>query len=90
MNKHIASLTVYTILQTLSNNDYVNILNYSVAVNYTVPCFEGKLIQATPENIETFKIAVNNLDPQGKSNAEQGIIESFRLLEEVRVFNPIS
>lgn len=85
MNKHIASLTVYTILKTLSNNDYVNILNYSVNVNYTVPCFENKLIQATPENIETFKMAVNNIDPIGKSNAEQGLIESFRLLEEVSV-----
>ncbi|KAK9685704.1 Neuronal voltage-dependent calcium channel alpha 2acd [Popillia japonica] len=84
MNKHIASMTIYTILQTLSNNDYVNILNYSVSVNYTVPCFEKKLVQATPENIEIFKQSVNNIIPQGKSFAEKGLIESFHLLASYR------
>ncbi|KRT83163.1 VWA domain-containing protein [Oryctes borbonicus] len=84
MNKHIASMTVYTILKTLSNNDYVNILNYSLNVNYTVPCFQDKLIQATPENIDTFKLAVNSIEPQGKSSAEKALLESFRLLETYR------
>ncbi|KAI4468323.1 voltage-dependent calcium channel subunit alpha-2/delta-related [Holotrichia oblita] len=86
MNKHIASMTIYTILQTLSNNDYVNILNYSVSVNYTVPCFQKKLVQATPENIEIFKQSVNNIIPQGKSFAEKGLIESFHLLESVSFY----
>lgn len=79
-------MTIYTILQTLSNNDYVNILNYSVSVNYTVPCFEKKLVQATPENIEIFKQSVNNIIPQGKSFAEKGLIESFHLLASVSFY----
>ena len=86
MRKHIASLTVYSILDTFSNNDYVNVMNYSTHLNYTVPCFKNMLVQATRENIETFKNAVNRLDPADKSNAGEALIESFKLLAKVNYF----
>nr|XP_022916420.1 voltage-dependent calcium channel subunit alpha-2/delta-4 [Onthophagus taurus] len=84
MNSHIASLTVYSILDTLSNNDYINIMSYSQGFNYTVPCFEGLMMKATSENIEKFKEAVRLLNPNGKTNVESALIESLNILKKYR------
>lgn len=83
MHKHIASLTIYSILDTFSNNDYVNIMNYSEGVTYTVPCFAGQLVQATEENIIVFKNAVQALVPDGKSRVDEGLVAAFNLLSTV-------
>lgn len=84
MRKHIASLTISSILDTFSNNDYINVMNYSMGTNYTVPCFEDMLVQATNENINTFKKAVQNLDPDNKSNSSIALEHAFALLEKYR------
>lgn len=36
---YIAQLTIKSLLDTLSNNDFVNIYNYSKEVEELVPCF---------------------------------------------------
>lgn len=82
MRKHIASLTIYSILDTFSNNDYINVMNYSTAISYTVPCFENILVQATKENIKTFKKAVEAIEPDNKSNASLALGEAFKLLKQ--------
>jgi voltage-dependent calcium channel alpha-2/delta-4 len=41
----IARLTVNNILDTLNNNDFVNVYNYSNRADEAVPCFKHKLIQ---------------------------------------------
>lgn len=41
----IARLTVSNILDTLNNNDFVNVYNYSDRADEAVPCFKDKLIQ---------------------------------------------
>ncbi|XP_057657497.1 voltage-dependent calcium channel subunit alpha-2/delta-3 [Diorhabda carinulata] len=80
MPHHIGSLTAFTILDTLSNNDYVNILNYTLTTNYTIPCFENMLVQATEENIRVFKSAVEKLQPEGKTQVTQALEAAFQLL----------
>lgn len=41
----IARLTVSNILDTLNNNDFVNVYNYSDRADEAVPCFKDKLVQ---------------------------------------------
>lgn len=84
MPRHIGSLTAYAVLDTLSNNDYVNILNYTVATNYTVPCFSNMLAQATEENIQIFKSAIKKLQPEGKTQVSQALEVAFKLLAKYR------
>lgn len=80
MGKHVASFTVSSILQTLSNNDYLNILSYNNTVKFVVPCFENRLVQATKENIEVFMDAIVKLQPDEKSNIIGAIEKAFELL----------
>lgn len=83
MGKHIASFTVSSILQTLSNNDYLNILSYNNTVKFVVPCFENRLVQATKENIEVFMDAIVKLQPDEKSNLVGALGKAFELLADV-------
>ena len=41
----IAKLTVNNILDTLNNNDFVNVFNYSDTAIESVPCFKDILVQ---------------------------------------------
>ncbi|XP_066247388.1 voltage-dependent calcium channel subunit alpha-2/delta-3 isoform X3 [Euwallacea similis] len=84
MGKHIASLTANSILDTFSNNDFVNVMNYSETTNYIVPCFENNLIQATKENIHVFKDAIARLLPNGKTKLDQALEKAFGLLSTYR------
>ncbi|CAG9759535.1 unnamed protein product [Ceutorhynchus assimilis] len=84
MGRHIGALTAHSILDTFSNNDYVNVLNYSETTDYIVPCFENHLVQATKENIHVFKDAIDRLEPNGKTLLEQALAIAFELLNKYR------
>ncbi|XP_031335844.1 voltage-dependent calcium channel subunit alpha-2/delta-4 isoform X3 [Photinus pyralis] len=83
-SKHISFLIVNTILQTLSNNDYINVMNYSETVDYLIPCFGGKLVQATEENIKVILDALPYLEPINKSNVDLALVGAFGLLQHYR------
>ncbi|KAJ8923671.1 hypothetical protein NQ315_010251, partial [Exocentrus adspersus] len=84
MGHHIGSLTASSILDTFSNNDYINVFNYSSTTNYTIPCFENMLVQATKENIGIFKEAISRMEPEGKTNLGQALEVAFELLKSYR------
>uniref|UniRef100_A0A4W4F8K1 VWFA domain-containing protein n=1 Tax=Electrophorus electricus TaxID=8005 RepID=A0A4W4F8K1_ELEEL len=48
----IAKHTINTILNTLGENDFVNVIAYTDYVQYLDPCFKGTLVQANQENRE--------------------------------------
>lgn len=83
MGKHIGALTVKKILETLSNNDYINIISYNVTSKFVVPCFEDTLVQATRENIDILNDAVEKLVPDEKSNIASALERTLELLKEV-------
>ncbi|KAJ3639553.1 hypothetical protein Zmor_002907 [Zophobas morio] len=85
MGRHIGALTVNTILDTFSNNDYVNVLFYSnETTNFSIPCFRDLLVQATPENIMIFKEAIRHFYPSGKTDLPQALQMAFDILEKYR------
>ncbi|XP_055682880.1 voltage-dependent calcium channel subunit alpha-2/delta-3 [Lutzomyia longipalpis] len=81
---YIAQLTVKSVLETFSNNDFINIYNYSNTVQELVPCFNDMLVQATPENIQVFNNAVQQLEPEGYANVSRAFVRAFQLLEKYR------
>ncbi|CAL7949540.1 unnamed protein product [Xylocopa violacea] len=84
MGKTIARTTVNTILDTLSNNDFVTVLSYTNETYEVVPCFKDMLIQATPENVETFKKATIEVKTEGLANLTEAFIRAFNLLGTYR------
>ncbi|TNM91331.1 hypothetical protein fugu_019711 [Takifugu bimaculatus] len=57
----IAKHTINTILDTLGENDFVNIIAYSDYVRYVEPCFKGTLVQADLDNRELFNTQAQSL-----------------------------
>uniref|UniRef100_A0A336MH80 CSON014735 protein n=1 Tax=Culicoides sonorensis TaxID=179676 RepID=A0A336MH80_CULSO len=81
---YIAQLTIKNLLDTFSNNDFVNIFNFSSEVSQIIPCFGDKLVQATPENIKVFNEAVRQIEPEGHANHRIALTFAFELLEQYR------
>lgn len=81
---YIAQLTIRSLLDTFSNNDFINVYDYSKTVQALVPCFNETLVQATPENIRVFNEKVQELKPDGYANVTLALDKAFELLEKYR------
>ncbi|XP_067284318.1 voltage-dependent calcium channel subunit alpha-2/delta-4 [Pseudorasbora parva] len=79
----IAKHTINTILDTLGENDFVNVIAYSDYVRYVEPCFKGTLVQADLDNREHFKLLVDQLQVKGEGKVKKAMKESFKILNEV-------
>ncbi|XP_041794395.1 voltage-dependent calcium channel subunit alpha-2/delta-4-like [Chelmon rostratus] len=80
----IAKHTINTILDTLGENDFVNVIAYTDYVRYVEPCFKGTLVQADLDNREHFKQLVENLHVKGEAKIKNAMKESFKILNEAR------
>uniref|UniRef100_A0A669D441 Calcium voltage-gated channel auxiliary subunit alpha2delta 4 n=1 Tax=Oreochromis niloticus TaxID=8128 RepID=A0A669D441_ORENI len=81
----IAKHTINTILDTLGENDFVNVIAYTDYVRYVEPCFRGTLVQADLDNREHFKVLVEELHVKGEAKIKNAMKESFKILNEVSV-----
>ncbi|XP_034442819.1 voltage-dependent calcium channel subunit alpha-2/delta-4 isoform X1 [Hippoglossus hippoglossus] len=81
----IAKHTINTILDTLGENDFVNVIAYTDYVRYVEPCFRGTLVQADLDNREHFKLLVDELHVKGEAKIKNAMKEAFKILNEVRV-----
>ncbi|XP_045893473.1 voltage-dependent calcium channel subunit alpha-2/delta-4-like isoform X4 [Micropterus dolomieu] len=80
----IAKHTINTILDTLGENDFVNVIAYTDYVRYVEPCFKGTLVQADLDNREHFKVLVEELHVKGEAKIKNAMKESFKILNEAR------
>uniref|UniRef100_A0A3P8TGT8 Calcium voltage-gated channel auxiliary subunit alpha2delta 4 n=1 Tax=Amphiprion percula TaxID=161767 RepID=A0A3P8TGT8_AMPPE len=80
----IAKHTINTILDTLGENDFVNVIAYTDYVRYVEPCFKGTLVQADLDNREHFKLLVEELHVKGEAKLKNAMKESFKILNEAR------
>ncbi|XP_054095152.2 voltage-dependent calcium channel subunit alpha-2/delta-4 isoform X1 [Callithrix jacchus] len=78
----IAKHTITTILDTLGENDFVNIIAYNDYVHYIEPCFKGILVQADRDNREHFKLLVEELVVKGVGVVDQALREAFEILKQ--------
>ncbi|XP_054278743.1 voltage-dependent calcium channel unc-36-like [Macrosteles quadrilineatus] len=85
MSDSIAKLAVTQILSTFSNNDFINIIGFNTSLLDMVPCFKkDMLVQATEENIRTFRDYVLESQPTGKANFTTAFTGAFTLLQKYR------
>ncbi|XP_046603816.1 voltage-dependent calcium channel subunit alpha-2/delta-3 isoform X1 [Neodiprion virginianus] len=84
MGYSIAKTTAVEILGTLSNNDFVTIIAYTNETTEVVPCFNGTLVQATPENIAVFKDGLEKLNTTNPTILSKAFNKAFDLLETFR------
>uniref|UniRef100_A0A8D2LZ66 Calcium voltage-gated channel auxiliary subunit alpha2delta 4 n=1 Tax=Varanus komodoensis TaxID=61221 RepID=A0A8D2LZ66_VARKO len=80
----IAKHTIVTILDTLGENDFVNVIAYNDYVHYIESCFKGILVQADRDNREHFKQLVDELQAKGVGTVNKALTEAFRILREFR------
>uniref|UniRef100_E7EUE0 Calcium voltage-gated channel auxiliary subunit alpha2delta 4 n=1 Tax=Homo sapiens TaxID=9606 RepID=E7EUE0_HUMAN len=78
----IAKHTITTILDTLGENDFINIIAYNDYVHYIEPCFKGILVQADRDNREHFKLLVEELMVKGVGVVDQALREAFQILKQ--------
>uniref|UniRef100_H2L530 VWFA domain-containing protein n=1 Tax=Oryzias latipes TaxID=8090 RepID=H2L530_ORYLA len=83
----IAKHTINTILDTLGENDFVNVIAYTDYVRYVEPCFKGTLVQADLDNREHFKLLVEDLHVKGEAKIKNAMKESFKILNEGSMCN---
>lgn len=84
MRKEIARHVVSNILDTLGNNDFVNVFNFSEEIDEVVPCFKDMLVQANLANVREFKQGMKDLHTDKIANFTAVLIKAFELLQRYR------
>ncbi|XP_059477991.1 voltage-dependent calcium channel subunit alpha-2/delta-3 isoform X4 [Neocloeon triangulifer] len=84
MRKEIARHAVTNILDTLSNNDFVNIFTFSEETQELIPCFRDTLVQATLANVRELKGALEELETKDIANFTTALSRAFELLQWAR------
>ncbi|XP_073958466.1 voltage-dependent calcium channel subunit straightjacket isoform X12 [Choristoneura fumiferana] len=80
ISKHV----VTNILDTLGNNDFVNVMTFADTVEEIVPCFEDSLVQATMGNLRELKLGLDNFETKEIANFSAALTRAFELLEIYR------
>ncbi|XP_071083847.1 voltage-dependent calcium channel subunit alpha-2/delta-3-like [Haliotis cracherodii] len=83
MRMEIARKTVDKILDTLSNDDYFNILQFSDEVLYVDECFNRTMMQASVDNRRRMQDELENVKTAKMANFENALVEAFMLFETV-------
>lgn len=78
----LAKTTAFAILETLGDDDYVNLITFSDVVRSAVPCFSGKMVRATPDNMREIIAATNAIKCENVANFSGALEESFELLHK--------
>jgi voltage-dependent calcium channel alpha-2/delta-3 len=73
----IAQSVVRHILDTLTPNDFFNVIQFNDTIEYLDGCTEDKLLQATSFNVMHMKLALDNIKPRGQSDLAEALYETF-------------
>ncbi|KAL1110506.1 hypothetical protein AAG570_008034 [Ranatra chinensis] len=83
--KEIARHVVSNILDTLGNNDFVNILSFVKDTEEVVPCFKDRLVQANLANIRELKMGMERMKMASNiANFTIALTKAFELLQAYR------
>ncbi|KAK4887644.1 hypothetical protein RN001_003915 [Aquatica leii] len=87
MGKHkwfIAKFLVNNILDTLGDNDYVNIYLFNNETRPLVDCFNYTLMQAHEENLRLLRESLNKYTPDTTGNMKSAFTLAFATLQHFR------
>ncbi|CAL4060429.1 unnamed protein product, partial [Meganyctiphanes norvegica] len=80
IRKEIAKHVVINILDTLNENDFVNVFTFNDETNELVSCFNNTLVQANLENIGEFKNNLSTIETANIANFSLALTKAFELL----------
>ncbi|XP_064162673.1 voltage-dependent calcium channel subunit alpha-2/delta-3-like isoform X1 [Anguilla rostrata] len=78
----IARQTVSSILDTLGDDDFFNIIAYNEEIHYVEPCLNGTLVQADKTNKDHFREHLDKLYAKGMGMLGNALTEAFTLLND--------
>uniref|UniRef100_A0A3B4D866 VWFA domain-containing protein n=1 Tax=Pygocentrus nattereri TaxID=42514 RepID=A0A3B4D866_PYGNA len=78
----IAKQTVSSILDTLGDDDFFNIIAYNEELRYVEPCLNGTLVQADVTNKDHFREHLDKLFAKGIGMLDRALTEAFELLSD--------
>lgn len=79
----IAKQTIEAILETLSDNDFFNIMSFSKSPQLLDECSEDGLLQATMRNKKLLRAKLVNVSSEGKADYEKALPKAFSTLLNV-------
>ncbi|KAI4827410.1 hypothetical protein KUCAC02_030805 [Chaenocephalus aceratus] len=82
----IARQTVSSILDTLGDDDFFNVIAYNQEIHYVEPCLNGTLVRADRTNKDHFREHLKKLFAKGIGLLGVALAEAFTILNEVRIF----
>ena len=85
----LAISTVNAVLDTLSDNDFVNVIAFSDLTRSAVPCFKDKMVRAYIDNIKELKDAIKAVKCENVANFTSGFEYAFEILHRVNFTWPI-
>ncbi|XP_057293419.1 voltage-dependent calcium channel subunit alpha-2/delta-3-like [Hydractinia symbiolongicarpus] len=90
INFNIAKLTVKSLIDTLQQDDFFNVITFGAETNFIIPCLSN-LTQATTRNKDLIKTAVDNLPfPNGESDIKLTLNNALNILKKDSNNNLIS
>ncbi|KAL5015024.1 hypothetical protein ScPMuIL_009294, partial [Solemya velum] len=82
LRMEIARSTISTILDTLSDDDYFKIMNFSESTGIADDCFKETMIRANTENKQRLKEAIQFLPNQKIANFQEAFKNAFQLFRD--------
>ncbi|GAA50066.1 voltage-dependent calcium channel subunit alpha-2/delta-3, partial [Clonorchis sinensis] len=80
----ISNATVTEILNTLTENDFFNIIMFTDTPRYADPAIQDRLIQAFKYNKDRMVRRFQNFNPNGTAHYERALTEAFSLMNKTR------
>uniref|UniRef100_A0A3B3XJW7 VWFA domain-containing protein n=1 Tax=Poecilia mexicana TaxID=48701 RepID=A0A3B3XJW7_9TELE len=78
----IARQTVSSILDTLGDNDFFNVIAYNQEIHYVEPCLNGTLVRADTTNKDHFREHLDKLFAKGIGLLGEALTEAFTILND--------
>ncbi|GFO15487.1 voltage-dependent calcium channel subunit alpha-2/delta-3, partial [Plakobranchus ocellatus] len=78
----IARSTVSKILETLSDEDYFNVIQFSDEPHYVDDCFNDTLMPASVDNVRRIQARIDALEAQKFANFEKALKRAFELFRK--------
>uniref|UniRef100_A0A5S6QYI8 Integrase catalytic domain-containing protein n=1 Tax=Trichuris muris TaxID=70415 RepID=A0A5S6QYI8_TRIMR len=80
----IAKQTIEMIMETLTENDFFNILVFSDEPRFVLPCFRNRLVQATIRNKKLLRAKLDNITSEGIANLPAALKMAFEVVIDAR------
>ncbi|XP_045479597.1 voltage-dependent calcium channel subunit alpha-2/delta-3-like [Harmonia axyridis] len=81
---NLGAMLVNNILDTLNDNDFVNIFVFNNTTRSLVPCFDDTLVQANEENLRLLRESLSVYTIEYAADIKIGYTKAFKILERYR------